>query len=223
MVDPTKPEDTSRRYVVLWSGGMDSTALLHHYAGVSSEDYPVTALTITKHPQLNKHFIKAQNAAQKRYLKFAKQKGYHIKHERMGYSGTFRYNGPHSGRSQPTVWLASLIQTLDDKDIVLMGYMRTGCFWHYRGYFVNAFNAMQKLKGVDAKLEFPFEWDNKAEIYARLHADKVPNNCWFSCEETKTSKACGTCDKCVSIKKAIHEVLNPPQITIKRKRKKKKH
>ncbi|GAG31920.1 unnamed protein product, partial [marine sediment metagenome] len=162
--------------------------------------------TVDRHPRLHKPFIKAQNEAQKRYLKWAKKKGYHIKHERMAYYGNVEWNGPTTGCAQPTLWLATLIQAIGDQDVVMMGYNHKDDFWHYRSDFENAFYALCKLKGVKAELELPFEWKKKRDLYAMLRVDKVPNNCWFSCEDTAKGKPCGVCDKCLDIKRIMKEV-----------------
>jgi 3'-phosphoadenosine 5'-phosphosulfate sulfotransferase (PAPS reductase)/FAD synthetase len=48
------------RWVVVWSGGADSTYLLHWYATYSSIQNPVYAITVDSHPQLDKKFMVAQ-------------------------------------------------------------------------------------------------------------------------------------------------------------------
>jgi len=218
---------TTNRTVVLWSGGADSTLLLHQYAGVSSEDYPVVALSVIGHPNLNKHQISAQNAAQQRYLKFAKKKGYHIDHQTVITSGKFVWGGDHDGNAQPVVWLGALAQIVGKNDIVLMGYIRDASFWHFNHEFKEAFRTMCGLKGLEAKLSFPLEYHHKWEVMQDLKSEKIPDNCWFSCDGTANKKPCGSCSKCKEIEDAKKELLArkqalkqlAPVVTKKRRRK----
>jgi 7-cyano-7-deazaguanine synthase in queuosine biosynthesis len=189
------------RFVIIWSGGADSTALLDYYAGSSSEDYPTIALSVSGHPYLSKAFVRKQNEVQKRYLKHAKGRGYHIRHERMRFSGNFEW-GDAKSLNQAVMWLSAIIQVIKDKDQVLMGYIRRDDFWHYRREYEDAFRAACLAKGIEAKIGFPFEWDEKADILRRLKKAKVPDSCWFTCERTKAGKACGTCNKCTAVIRA---------------------
>jgi 7-cyano-7-deazaguanine synthase in queuosine biosynthesis len=210
------------RYVVLWSGGADSTLVLNDYSKVSSEGYPLIALSITGHPNLHGPFVKAQNAAQKRYLKFAKRKGYHIKHYRMKVGGNFVWGGDHSGTAQPTVWLGALAHVIGHNDTVLAGYTQNDGFWHFNHQFREAFKAicaLKELKGVT--IEFPLEYTEKKNVLRRLVDGKIPASCWFSCDSTRNSKPCGRCSKCEDIKEARKPILlSVPKKKRRKKRKK---
>jgi 7-cyano-7-deazaguanine synthase in queuosine biosynthesis len=188
------------RNVVIWSGGVDSTWVLDHYAGVSSEDYPVVALSVAKHPNLSREHLCVQNEVQKRYLKHAKKKGYHIKHEIVSVSGSFLlYADTEKGLGQPLIWYSCLLPCVKDGDVVHFGYVRNDCFWHNRAVFENAFDSLCKLKGIEASLNYPLEWDRKVDVLERLRKAKVPNNCWGSCDYPKGKRSCGVCSKCESI------------------------
>ena len=196
------------RNVVLWSGGADSTHVLNHYAGVSSEDYPVIALSVSRHRYLSKMFLKAQDEARKRYLAWAEKKGYHIRHYQISMTGNFEFGVckvPSSAQS--VMWLSAIFHVVADGDDVLVGYIEKDGFWHFRYLFEEVFNAMCVLKGIAAKLKYPAEWHDKAKILELLKKDKVPNNCWFSCESTKNGKACGECYKCREITEAKQKLL----------------
>jgi len=193
----------SFRYLVAWSGGADSTLLLDWYAETSSKVQQVVALSVTGHPHLFAEFVKKQNEVQKRYLKHLRRKGYHVQHQRMEMSGTFSFGEPKTDAiAQPLVWLSTIVQVVQDGDRVLMGYIRDDCFWHNRHLFEKAFHSLCRLKGVDVKLEYPLEWEEKVGVLRRLKRGKVPDSCWFSCEKTKNGKPCGKCSKCLEIKRA---------------------
>lgn len=192
--------------IVVWSGGADSTWVLHHYAGVSSEDYPVRALSIASHPYLSKPFMKAQAVARNNYLALAKKRGYHIKYEKMTVGGNWIWKKPpdsfEHNTAQPLMWLSALSQAVGDGDSVLMGYIRGDCFWHTRSEFEKAFKAICELKGVNATLKYPVEYDSKASVLLKLKKAKVPASCWFSCEDTKDGTPCNECVCCDEIKAA---------------------
>lgn len=203
-------KNKSKRNVVLWSGGADSTAVLNHWGGVSCEDYPIVALSIVAHPCLNEHQIKKQNEVQARYLKHAKRKGYHIKHMKMEFSGDFSWKDTAS--PQPCMWLSALLQVIQDGDTVFCGYIRSDCVWHRIHEFKSIFSASCALKEIDATLKFPWEWERKVDILRRLRKGKVPDSCWFSCDDTNNGRACRKCSKCKEVsdaRKALTEYDKP--------------
>jgi len=57
------------RQVVAWSGGPDSTLVLTHYARASSDCWPLSAVTVLMHPQIEALQMKGQREAQDHYLK----------------------------------------------------------------------------------------------------------------------------------------------------------
>lgn len=75
------------RNVIIWSGGADSTALLEYYAGVSSKDYPVHAISISAHPNLRDTQLSAEKKARERYLDLARKKGYWIRTQEIEFGG----------------------------------------------------------------------------------------------------------------------------------------
>lgn len=190
------------KYLVVWSGGADSTAMLNYYAGISSEDYPIRAITISDHRYIDKRQMECQRRAQDRYLKFSKEKGYWINQEVMTIGGDFWMNTPESGNpQQPIMWLSAACQVVNDKETVLFSYIKQDCLWHFKREFEDAFKGLCDLRGVDAKLEFPFEWKTKGEVLELLEKDGVPESCWWSCEHPRVDYSrCGVCEKCKEVR-----------------------
>lgn len=190
--------------IVLWSGGADSTLVLHQYAGASAEDYPVRAISVKSHPYLGSPFMAAQNKARGLYLDFAKGRGYHIKHEEVDVSGDFEFLTAEHGEylAQPIMWLSVLFQVVGNEDNVLLSYIKSDIFWHRRHEFEEAFKALLKLKNIKATIEYPVEFYEKADVLRELKREKVPNNAWFVCESTTNGELCGQCCKCDEIKYA---------------------
>jgi len=190
--------------VVVWSGGADSTALLHHYAGISCEDYPIRAISVTGYPYISKKQITLQMSAMKNYMVFAKKKGYHINFETVKVSGNFTYTAKNVP-PQTAMWVGAVMPCVSDGDTLMFGYIKHDGVWHFRDKLEGAFNAICALKGIEAKIAFPFEWTHKYQILDRLKRAKVPKMCYWTCEDPSGSKYCGKCDKCLEIAKAEFE------------------
>lgn len=191
------------RRVVLWSGGADSTLTLDWWAQASSRGYPVVALSVVAHPSLGSSHLKMQNEAQKRYLEHAKKRGYHIEHQRVNVRGNFDvFEGKQRAQGQAMLWLSVLIPCLNDGDTVLLSYIKKDSFWHNRHLFEDTFNAACRLKGIDVELKYPYEWYGKEDIVRELRKFRIPDNCWWTCDEPVDNKACGKCQKCKDVKNA---------------------
>lgn len=213
--------------VVIWSGGMDSTLILDYYGGFSSKEYPVIALSVEKHPNIDQKHLMYQLNAQIRYLNHAKKKGYHIKHQRIKvdceFSDKLHFEQSNDiGTGQPFVWLCNIVQFLKDGDDVFFGYIRNDCFWHNKDKFEKAFNSLVDLRSIKVQLKYPYEWHHKYDILEELEKRKIPRNCYVTCDEPKKGEACGYCSKCVTFKNAEIELKekNERQICVPKKKKK---
>jgi hypothetical protein len=187
------------RNIIVWSGGADSTALLDYYAGCSSEDYPVKAISISKHPNLVKGQTECEGKARKRYLELARSRGYWIEHEEIEFGDGFSAHGPEGAGppGQMMMWMCAITPCVSDGDSVMFAYIKGDAMWHYKYEFVNAFDAIMKLKGVNAKIEFPFEWNTKIDIFDILKKANISSKHWWSCERPrKNGTRCGKCNKC---------------------------
>lgn len=217
----------SGRNIVVWSGGADSTAVLNYYAGVSCADYPVVAVSVAGHVCLNQIQCKLQNEAQERYLKFARDKGFHIKHQKVRIDGSDGilpgYEDKRSCFMQPLLWLLYLMPYVGDDDTVHFGYIQGDGFWHIRREFEDVFDSISKMMMLkNVSISYPFEWGRKYQILEKLGNSKVPDNCWWSCDAPKKDgKKCGICTKCRDIVKAKSELRRSNDRKSKRLRRKK--
>ena len=192
------------RRVVVWSGGADSTYLLHWYATYSSIQNPVHAITVDSHPQLNKKFMAAQRTARSRYLKFAEKSGLHIEVHTVSqdYSEKTLIGIGENVSGQPMMWLCSIMPFIQDDDMVYFSYIFEDGIWHHKKEFQDVFYSICRLKNIDATLEFPLEEFRKYQILKRLSEYEIKDNMWWSCEEPKNKKPCGVCYKCCELKLA---------------------
>ena len=186
------------RHVVMWSGGIDSTVLLHRLALNSSLQNPIIALTI-EHHQIYNDQQKSQGQAQKEYLRFAKARGFHIKHGKIYVKGTI---GTEALFAQPMLWLCHIAPYLKDEDNVHFAYIRHDDFWHIKDRFELALDGIMAIRGYKITLCLDLEWKDKEEIWKEFKGEKIPLSCIWTCEYSKNGKPCGKCKKCKELKAA---------------------
>jgi len=183
-------------HAVVWSGGADSTASLYYWAGISGRSWPVRALTVVDHKNINTHLLKAQTIVQKRFLKLAEKRKLHISHERLIVKG----NCHAKNSTQAEIWLCHLFPYFHDDETIHFGYVRRDDFWHFHERFKRTFDALASAREKPPILELDREWKEKWEILKYLHDKKIPDNCWWSCEMVKKNlRACGECKKCKEV------------------------
>jgi 7-cyano-7-deazaguanine synthase in queuosine biosynthesis len=196
------------RHVIFWSGGADSTLLLHRLATNSSATWPIVALTANfdQPANLNEHQFKAQRDAQSRFLDLAKSRGHHIEQVIVDVKSKFDLA---DNCGQPMLWLGTLMPYVRDHDEVHFGYIRPDTVWHVRDQFVDAFQAFAKLgQAENAKPVFDLEWETKENVLSKLKEARIPLNCFWSCENvTENGYACGRCSKCYEFMFGVAEMV----------------
>lgn len=202
--------------VIVWSGGADSTLLLARALAdenACERDTKACVAAITlQHHQLDIERIpmrSAERAARKRFQTWAKRQGWAFKSHWARFSSDLHAEG-HVG--QYTLWVTHLLAYAGsvwgphslDKDRLIeiqFGYIKRDIFWHFKAEFLDAFNAIAKLSGIDwIRPAFPLEWMEKRDVLNELHSRRVPIKSWWTCEEpTPKGKPCGACEKCREI------------------------
>jgi 7-cyano-7-deazaguanine synthase in queuosine biosynthesis len=204
--------DPIPRRVVLWSGGLDSTLVLHGLALESTNNwqvrgyYPIHTFSIDVHPQIEKVQLAAQRVARKRYLAWATKKskqhspspGLWLQHHDLELTDHTSEEANSSGQAH--LWLSMLVPYLRDGDLVHFGYIRGDDFWHYRTVFVRALHAMAEMCQIKVTPVFPLEWEWKPEVVAKLLEYNIPSNTYWTCESPvkkgRQILPCGKCHKC---------------------------
>jgi 7-cyano-7-deazaguanine synthase in queuosine biosynthesis len=203
------------RQVVVWSGGADSTLVLEKLARESTVRQPIMALTVDSHSQVNEHEMDGQRLARAAYLKGASSRKLFID----SWCVSLKTTGQVAAQILPlvTIWFATMMPYIADGDTVHLGYIRGDDFWHIRGEFTAAFEAVCRLNGIKATLQFPLEWHTKTEVVRDLQAYRVPFAHVWTCEAPilvrKKPVQCGTCGKCKAIVRAcalptLHETAS---------------
>jgi 7-cyano-7-deazaguanine synthase in queuosine biosynthesis len=190
------PEEAN---VVVWSGGADSTLVLTDLLTNSTQHWPVLTLTVDRHPQLSRPALELQRAARKRYVAWAKKRGYHLVTRTVGIDSSKGLNIT----SQSLLWLTTLVPYVRNLEVLHFGYVNGDEFWHTREHALAAMTNMRKLSDRPAlSVQFPLEYVRKPAVLERLRKAGVPNDCWWSCETPVKGRACRSCWKCFEIEQA---------------------
>jgi 7-cyano-7-deazaguanine synthase in queuosine biosynthesis len=198
--------------LVLWSGGLDSTLILHDLAkeqrdGTLYHPHGIRALTI-HHPQVGYH-PPTLAASQKKLKDVFRKSGFTINYLDVTLSQShagWRSEGFVAGTSfnpQMVLWLTLSAHYLQGNEDLYAGYIRTDDAWHNIGNLWMAFNGLQSLAGRSGTMRFPLEWQRKADVIRRTREHGLYQHCWW-CEESdpkkldKKTKRCGKCTSCMT-------------------------
>jgi len=195
--------------VVLWSGGPDSTLILHRLALQG----PVRALTLEQYPFLDQCHAKAQEAAQLNYMcNYVELCSKNIRYESIRITGTAKVYADHKNElGEPLILLCYCMPSIKNGDTVYSGHFSPK-FCKNINKFQEAWDIIMRLKGIDSRLEFPYITKNmnttkiKANILKELDSLRIPEECYWSCSkpkyisETRIYISCNQCKKCNEIK-----------------------
>jgi Queuosine biosynthesis protein QueC len=189
--------------LLLWSGGCDSTLLLHDLLAAKVEDgqrvgefvtlardEPVRAISIDD-PQVANG--PQQKAARDKLRKRLKVFG-NFEHTEVAVTKT----GPDitpSGIPQAAMWLLHAALYLERSEDLYVGYVRGDDVWHKIAWLYQAFASIQGLTEKTGKLILPLEWADKSEVIDRLDKLKLLSGTWH-CEKPKGNRACYACRSC---------------------------
>jgi len=182
----------------LWSGGCDSTLLLHDLAAseVLKEDTIIRAVSIT-HPQIVNSTVASMVRLQ--ILAELFKRGLKISYHEININNKDIECEQGSGAPQTVIWMSSVIPYLQETEDLYMGFIRSDDIWHFREYLGLAFLNLQILRGNRGGLKLPLEWWSKADVIQRLKKLGLYEMCW-TCENPVkhqgTNKPCGKCRPC---------------------------
>ena len=218
--------------LLVWSGGCDSTLLLHDLVKDSTENNPVKTIAII-HPQVAA--MKEQRSARKMVLKWMKKNGHHIHHQEVEVKHTgelIRCNGSNGvaagngGISQYTMWMFTALNYLDAEEDLYMGYIHGDDIWWYRHEIWESFRHLLYIMGKKGELKFPLGHMKKSKIIESLKERGLYNLIWY-CETPNKGKRCGRCEPCIKhdvsiferqIQKSRNEITDSPKMRRKLKK-----
>ena len=201
-VDPNKP------IYIMWSGGMDSTALLYSTAKTfGTRKNPIYAISVST-DSINSAY--KERWIRKQQKKIFKKEKLHIRYInidiRHGY-GKYNIENYCSTMLQPLLWLSCLlfIYKYNNSAQILFGYVRGDDIWHKIYEFKQIFNSNKLfVENTTIELKFPLEWITKQEVIKFLMKYNLIR--YTSYCEGYGIKPCGECMSCKRILLAKREM-----------------
>jgi len=179
--------------IVLWSGGFDSTLVLHQLL----EHYPndhITAVSVINKDVAGDRLKQEKKAK----IKLLKRLGDRVDYKEINITSDLT-----AITWQMPIWLSHVLPYLKDGDHLSMGYLSSDgySFFSARENFKKAFDATMVLQGKkDTELVFPLEGWTKGNVIRDLKKNRLLKDCWY-CGKPKKGRPCGKCMKCVSVKR----------------------
>lgn len=213
--------------LLLWSGGLDSTLILHDIAkeardGTKHHPHGIRVLSVI-HEQVGCH----QKAAAK------SRESIKIWLRRQGMSPTFinlewkqewrswrAEQGIGSANNpQAFLWFTIAMNYLEPDEDLYAGYIRGDDFWHHIGAVRHSFGALKALAGHGGTMIFPLEWERKSDVIRRTKELGLYDLCWW-CEENSPPKvnrklvACGKCQSCLTNEAGLWELERAKKLEV---------
>jgi 7-cyano-7-deazaguanine synthase in queuosine biosynthesis len=194
--------------LVCWSGGLDSTLVLHklaaeHRDGTLYHPCGVRALTI-RHPQIAV-YRPAADAARAALKEKFRRAGLIISYLDVSF------------KQEALLWLTTAVNYLERDESLHTGYIRGDDYWHKADRFGAVFDSLQALAGRTGKMFHPLEWESKADVIRQTKELDLYRHCWW-CEECSPkvvrgrAKPCGKCKSCLTNDTALwqlEQLVNP--------------
>lgn len=201
--DESFKENTS---IVFWTGGWDSTALLHKMAvDYGTKEKPIVALSI-KSENISQFSVEEKH---RKVLKdILLNKGLHINFQEIEITTTNIDLSPleltYAGLAQPNLLLYPMWELFLYNDInICLGYVKEDDIWHYISEFKKVFYNMAKIQMSNAKLYLPLEWVSKDDIMDYLNSIDLFDYTWYCEYPDENGKPCNECASCKKVNKII--------------------
>lgn len=188
---------------VLYSGGCDSTLVLHEALLIGKEKH-VTINTISfKSRQLGGADIEAKKREQ--YFEYCKKSGLPIGKNLticIDNEGSDGFQTGYASCPQPAIWTYNLLVYLPTDSFVLTGYIHGDDFLTYDIYskWFQIYNGINHL--FDKKIEFycPLAFTSKNDVISGLRQNGIEKYTSYCEAPNSKGKPCGSCASCVKHK-----------------------
>jgi 7-cyano-7-deazaguanine synthase in queuosine biosynthesis len=191
--------------LIVWSGGMDSTAVMIHYFSHKIPHH-------TCYIKLNQNTqTKFELMARNRILKeLTKQYGNYNLADHILNPFSKNIINNNCCLILAKAWIDGILLSLDVSPYnkIVFGYIKGDDFWHYGHVIKELYEVNKKLMYSDniPELDYPMEWYNKQEIYDNYYKpdnlSKYYNMIW-TCDNPNniinrhySVSRCGECKKC---------------------------
>lgn len=185
--------------LVCWSGGCDSTLLLHHAARLyGTPKNPVRSLSISSSQVTS---AKREAAARKRILREFKKRGLHIDPMELELNVASGSPGlSHHGLPQAVMWLLAT-QALNETETLALGYIKGDDWLGHREAYQTVFDTLQKTSNRTGTLWTPLWGTEKRAVLHQLAELNLLHLTWW-CDvphnSTKKTAPCGSCASCLT-------------------------
>jgi 7-cyano-7-deazaguanine synthase in queuosine biosynthesis len=196
----------SRKLLIPWSGGWDSTLIILQ-AIQDNIEFETCYLELKNNKNQQENELANRDLLR---ILIEKEFGKTWKDNKFSFTDIVSCNTTTKSK-QPFIWFATLIWNVDPDKIkeISFGYLRTSHIWHNLNHFKKAFKHSLKFtklhsKHKDIKLTFPLEWYNKKDVVNSLKSlfgDVYPMAEFLmqTCENPIDGIVCGVCEKCKDI------------------------
>lgn len=193
--------------VVVWSGGLDSTLVLDQLCSSSNTIKQCIWAFTVNWGMLDDLKVKKEREVRKKYLSYAKKRGYNIAHQTITVKANMGVD--HLGCAQGLAWFSYVIPYLPKNSILYLGYHATDEFWEYDTEFDNYVKAAAAISNRKITLSYPLKYMSKCSILEEFKLRKIPLSCVWTCEHPKKRSnkivSCGKCNPCISLRSAVYE------------------
>lgn len=179
--------------MILWSGGCDSTLILHDalaerrkLTDSNSWVWPVVTLAIA---QDGVAALDEQRAARNAIRAELEKRGDVWKHLEVHVSVDGGYILEFPGLSQPQLWISVAHSYLGKAEPLIVGWHDGDHVWSRMADVRTAFEALQRIGGRTGQIETPLRYDRKSNIIKRLKATGLYDLTWY-CEAPKDGRRC---------------------------------
>ena len=191
--------------LIVFSGGLDSTALLAREFKDAKEDFETCYIPIYNNQNQYRKEMKARTKIIKRLqdlYPYSKFKGDNI----FEYANHTLFGNESVLFMMTFVFLTTLVWNIGYKyQTISFGFVKGDDFWHMKTEFLEAFKSLYQCSYYghgEVKIEFPIEWSSKKVLYNELETINIENLISY-CEIAKNPP----CGECVSCKRHLIEAI----------------
>ena len=198
--------------MVCWSGGCDSTLLLHHAARIyGTPSAPVRALSINS-DQVTGAVKESQ--VRKRLMRKFKKMGLHIKQVELSITADKGIGMLNYGLSQAVMWLMGT-QALEEKESLALGYIKGDDWPQHIEAFQSVFDTLQRVNSRTGNLWLPLIHTEKRGVLHQLRELELLDLTWWCGvpKRKRRKEPCGECKSCMTHETALWKLdtYGPPK------------
>lgn len=198
-----------KKHYVIWSGGCDSTAVLHEVAKQhSSEENHVVAISI------NHYLVGEKTGYEKKkredIKEVFKERGLFIEHHEFEVQSSTNMDigttdGYNSASYQPYFWITQIMPFIEHDSYIHTGYIRGDDFWMNIDRIRTLVDACASAMARDVHFTTPLQYERKPDVLWYLIQEDLIQHTWH-CEKPTEKGKCNNCVPCDTHNMALLEI-----------------